>query len=634
MTHAKKLSLWALFLGLVLFFALNALTNAALRRARLDLTEDHLFTLSPGSRSVCAKLSDPIALEYYFSEEVAGALPAPDYRLYGVRVKELLQEYVLASDGQLSLRVIEPEAFSEEQDAADSAGVRGLTTNESGDLLYMGLVGRNSVGDKEVIPYFDLRAQRTLEYDVTKLIHNLDTGDKPVVALITTLPMEGRYDPMQRSDYQGPWAVLEQLRDSFEVRSLATSTENIPEDVDCLLLVHPKGLGDGTLYAIDQFVLRGGRAVVFVDPDCVSDQPLSDPSMARMQHDKSSDLRRLFDAWGLELAPGKVAGDRRLGLEYPVDAGGRNVVRDVTALKTGPDQRDAADVVVNGVDQMLFLHAGILSRRSDATTTFAPLVHTTVDSMGIETSLLAMYPDYKKLLTDFVPEEQELVLAARLSGLIESAFPEGKPAPDADAAPAASEPASAEHLAESTEPIQVIVCADADLLRDDMWMRPIRFGGMTLGYSKGNNNADFAFNAVENLLGSNDLISVRSHEIKPRTFTVVEAMEREADEKFLDKEDGLQQRLHDTQARLRELQQGKSADEQLILSPEQEREIEEFRQTEVETNRELRQVLHDRNAGPERLGRAVKWICIGAVPALVGAFAVAQSSFRASRRRR
>jgi ABC-type uncharacterized transport system involved in gliding motility auxiliary subunit len=311
----KKSTLGAGSLALIglAFIGIMLLANLLLRGAQLDLTADKLYTISEGTEHIVKSLKEPVNLYLFFSERTA--TPIPQIRNHGVRVRELLEELVARSDGKLTLKVIDPQPFSEEEDRATELGITSVPINAGGDKLYLGLAATNSTDGKEAIPYLEPQLEEQLEYDVAKLIHKLSSAKKPVVGWLSSLPMQGDFDT-QTGRPKPPWVVYGQIEQLYTVHSLEPTLTTIGADVDVLVLVHPKGLPPAALYAIDQFALRGGHILAFVDPNAQSDQSGNDPNnpMAQFAADKSSHLEPLLAAWGVEFKPDQVVADLERGL--------------------------------------------------------------------------------------------------------------------------------------------------------------------------------------------------------------------------------------------------------------------------------------------------------------------------------
>jgi len=624
----------ALVVAFVLFLFVNLIGNATLGGARLDLTKEGLYTLSPGSRSLAAGLVEPVTLKLYYSSRQAADIPT--LKTYADRVQGLLREFANASGGKLQVQIVNPEPFSETEDEAVAAGLQGAML-KSGETIYFGLVATGSTDERSVVPFLDPERETSLEYDVARMIYKLGRPDRPVVALISGLPLEGEAAlPFPGgSSQQPPWVVYEQLKEVFDVKPVELTAQVLPEDTDLLLVVHPKGISEATQYAIDQYVLKGGHALIFVDPHCERDLPPRDPTnpMAQFQAERASNLARLFRAWGFQMPEDTVVGDRDLAVR--VQAGGRSQSKEVDYvlwLGLGREQVDADDVVTADLGKMLLASAGHLEPLDGATTQFEPLLRTTDQAELVEQAKIQFMPDPEKLLAEYQPGGRVLTLAARVRGPCKSAFPDGppKPALPPDAEPPAEAP-PVTGLAESAQPIEVLVVADADMLGDDLWVQMQNLFGQRMAIPIAS-NGDFVIHALDNLSGSNELISLRSRASFDRPFERIESIRKEAEQRLLAREQALQDELTQTERRLSDLQSKKDDQSSLILSPEQKAEIDRFQEQRVATRKELRDVRHDLNKDIDRLEAWIKALNIGAVPLLVGALAVGLG-LRAGRRR-
>ncbi|HZJ71636.1 MAG TPA: GldG family protein, partial [Planctomycetota bacterium] len=434
----------ALVVAFVLFLFVNLIGNATLSGARLDLTKEGLYTLSPGSRSLAAGLVEPVTLKLYYSSRQAADIPT--LKTYADRVQGLLREFANASGGKLQVQIVDPEPFSETEDEAVAAGLQGAML-KSGETIYFGLVATGSTDERSVVPFLDPERETSLEYDVARMIYKLGRPDRPVVALISGLPLEGEAAlPFPGgSSQQPPWVVYEQLKEVFDVKPVELTAQVLPEDTDLLLVVHPKGISEATQYAIDQYVLKGGHALIFVDPHCERDLPPRDPTnpMAQFQAERASNLARLFRAWGFQMPEDTVVGDRDLAVR--VQAGGRSQSKEVDYvlwLGLGREQVDADDVVTADLGKMLLASAGHLEPLDGATTQFEPLLRSTDQAELVEQAKIQFMPDPEKLLAEYQPGGRVLTLAARVRGPCKSAFPDGppKPALPPDAEPPAEAP--------------------------------------------------------------------------------------------------------------------------------------------------------------------------------------------------
>ena len=606
--NRKTLSGTALVVLAALFVAVMLLVNVAFCGARVDLTQNHLYTLSDGTKKIIGSLDEPINLYLSFPTRRSSDL-----------VREMLEEMASRSGGKIKLDLIDPLPFSEDEDRASSLGLQSVPVGNSGEKIFFGLAGTNSTNGQSSIPFFQPDKESFLEYDIAKLIHELSMAKKPVVGLLSSLPIAAGFDPATRQ-MREPWAVDQQWAQLFEMRPLqASSLKTIDKDIGVLVVVHPKQLSDDAQYAIDQFVLRGGHLLVFVDPDAELDDTAQDPNnpMAAMMSDKSSDLPKLFKAWGIEYDPKKVVLDRTRAL--PISMGeGTAPVRHPAILGFTAEDLNHDEVTTANLDSINMSTAGYFELSKDMKDEkLTPLIQTTGDATTVPIDRVKMLPDPSALYTDYKPGGDHLIVAARLSGKFKTAFPERK------------EEGS---LAESKDDGEIILVADTDILSDRMWVQVRPFFGQKLMNAFAN-NGDFAVNSLDNMAGSSDLISVRGRATSQRPFTTVEVLKRNADERFRAKEQELQKELSDTERKLTELQSAKSKDEAQILSPEQKSELDNFLKRKLEIRKELRQVRRQLDAEIESLGTRLKLVNIVLMPLLVTLAALAFAWWRNQRRR-
>jgi ABC-type uncharacterized transport system involved in gliding motility auxiliary subunit len=624
------LSWTGLLLAILLFLAFNILSSAAFKSTRADLTENGLYTLSPGTEGLLEKLEEPIKLRLFFSKKLATEIGP--LNTYAQRVQELLEQYVSRSKGRITLEVIDPEPYTDEEDQAVGYGLRGVTINTGGENLYFGLVGTNSTDQEEVVPFLQESKEDALEYDVTRMIYTLSHSKKRVVGLLTKLPMEG--NPMARFTGQGegsdPWYLVEAMRQMFEVKTIPPTAETIDADVDVLMIVHPQGLSPATQYAIDQYALRGGRVLAFVDPFCTTQPVPQDPSnpMAGMMANKSSDLGPLLGAWGLELSADDIAADRTSALR--VGFGGAPVDY-VVYLGLRGDRGCFAtdDFVTSKLETVNLATAGVLRKKDGGTTTVTPLIQTTKDSMRVPRSSIQFSPDPSKLMESFVSGDAPLMIAARASGPAKTAFPDGKP--KAETPEDGQPPPAPDAGLKEAQQINVVVVADCDLLHDNFWTQTQPIFGQKIAMPIAN-NADFVINALDNLSGSNDLISLRSRGRSTRPFEKVAEIRRAAETRYGQKVAGLESELKEAQDRIDALEgQKEGATSGLILSPEQQKEVERFREERNKTRKELRTIKHDRDKDIEALGTVLKFVNIFLIPILLILAAIGLSLVRWNR---
>ncbi len=598
----------------LLFIALVVLTGNLFRGARLDLTQHRLYTLTDGTKAILGKLDEPVNLTYYYSDHAARDLP--QLRTYAGRVRELLEEMAARSGGKLRLAVIDPQPFSEDEDRATAMGLQVVPVGNAGDTLFFGLAGTNAIGNEATIPFFQPDKEAFLEYDVAKLVSSLAGDARPVVGVMSTLPMGPSFDPAAGRPTQG-WVIDGEMRNLFEVRRVETDVTAIPEDVKALVVVHPRHLSTDTLYAIDQFVLRGGNLLAFVDPNAEAQAPAggADPTQA-MFDDTSSDLPELFAAWGVTYDPGRVVLDAQRALEVQVQPG-MPPVRHLAVIGLSRDDSNADDVVTAQLGTIHLSSAGSFGLADDAKVALEPLLQSSANAGATDAQRLRFSPDPAQLYADFSPTGERYAIAVRLTGPLTTAFPDRE---------------GEGHLAESREPANIVLVADTDLLTDRLWAQVQQFFGQRVVNAFAS-NGDFVINAVDNLIGSADLIAVRTRAGSSRPFTTVDALRVEADARFRAKERELQARLQETEEKLTALQQTQPGGNALALSPEQQAELLRFQEEKLRIRKDLRQVRRQLDEDIQALGGKLKFLNIAGMPLLLTLGALAFVGWRARQRR-
>ena len=615
-----RLAIGVIVLVVIFFFALNMLSNALFRSARLDLTEDRLFTISEGTQQVLNLVDEPITLRYYRSSELD--LLGPLYSGHAGRVDDLLNEYAERAGGRLQIERFEPEPFSPEEDLAVADGLQGVPIDLEGTQVYFGLAGSNSTDDRQSIPVLAPERANFLEYDLTRLIHDLAKPDKPKVAVVGDLQMRGsQADGFQR------WAVLEAMEQFFDVTQLGGAAQEIDEDIEILMLAQPETVEPATLYAIDQFVLRGGRVLAFIDPypEVLSRQQ---PGMPPQAGGSVTDaLAPLLEAWGVQLDAEHVVADRRFSTRVQAMHDGRPVVVDyVMWLGLRQDAFDLGDVVLGNLQQLNLKNAGSLSQPEGAATTLTPILQSSAEAMLVLKDRVAFAPDPVGLLNEFEPSGESYTLAGRLSGPVTTAFPDGPPEAITD------EAVRAAHRSESEGSVNMILVADADMLVDQNWVQRQQLLGQDFMVPIAH-NGDFAVNALDNLAGSAGLIGLRGRGLSVRPFEVLAEMERAAEDRFRSKEQELLQQIDETNKRIAALQQ-EEQESGVILTGEQQEEVDLFRQQVLGLRSELREVQHALRQDVERMASWIKGLNIWAVPLAVGGIALVLAVLRRNRGRR
>jgi ABC-type uncharacterized transport system involved in gliding motility auxiliary subunit len=609
----------------VLFVGLTVLFQHTLRGWRLDLTENHLYTTAPGTDRILASIKEPINLYFFYSQKTAAQIP--QINTYGVRVREFLEEIAARSHGNVQLHVIDPAPSSEEEDRASELGVRGAPVGNLG-TLYFGLAGTNSTDGKQAIEFFDPAKEQFLEYDVVKLIYQLANAKKPVLAWLSGLPMGAGFDP-QSQQMREPWVAYTQAEQLFDIRPLEPTATKIDDDVNVLVLVHPKNLSPALQFAIDQYALRGGHILAFVDPVAGADTSGADPRnpVAAMQADKSSQLGSLLSAWGVGFNPKEVIGDRARALSVSTRQG-EAPVQHLGILGLDQGSINQKDVITAGLSSINIETGGYLTQVKGSTVTFEPLLQSSAEAAPIPAEKFAMLFDPSTLRDGFKPTGQRYTIGARVTGNVKTAFPNGAPATTPPAAPgaAATPPAltptaNQTALKQSAKPLNLVIFADTDMLSDYLWVREQNFFGQRVANAFAN-NGDLLMNSLDNLAGSTDLISVRGRATFTRPFERVDALRRSADDRFRAKEQELEKQLRSTEDKLTALQSKRNDKSSVILTPEQEKELDQFQEEKLRIRKDLRKVRADLNADIQGLGTTVKVVNVVVVPLLFALIAL------------
>ena len=610
-----------LVLAACLFISINIIVNALITNWRIDLTENNLYTLSEGTLNILEDIEEPITLRLYFSRDQL--LGYPQLVNYGVRVRDMLREYVANSDGMLHLEIIDPKPFSDAEDAAVAEGLQSIPVGNSGEQAYFGLVGTNSTDDTEVIPFFAPSRESALEYELSKMVYKLANPQRQIVGVIGNLPL------FKGSGERGSVAapIIRVMREFFEVRDLEEDTAYISNDIEVLMVVHPKTLNDTTLYAIDQFALKGGKLLVMVDPFAEADNtpPSKDNPLA--MPDRDSDLTRLFESWGLTVPQDKVVGDMQAAIR--VQHRGQRGAQEVPYLpwlRLTEDNFNQKDFITSQLKQVQMGTSSYIEKLPGSKLTIEPLLQSTTQSTLLERDLIILQRDPNIIIDNFEPSGNRYTLAARISGQVKTAFPEGKPLQEG----VRGRPEDPQYVSEGN--INAVVIADTDIINDRFWVREQDYYGMKVPQPIAD-NGDFITNALDNLAGNNDLISLRSRGTFDRPFEVVERIRRAAEAEYREREQELQQKLKQAQADIKKLQQ-QSGMAGMIMSREQAEKIEQTRREQLEIRKELREVKHNLRKDIEALASRLRFINIGLIPLLITIVAIGIGIYRVYSRRR
>ncbi len=637
---------------------------------RIDLTEDSLYTLSDGSRNIVSNLTTPQELTFFYSESATE--DQPQIRAYGNRVQELLREIVIASNGNLTLSVVDPEPFSEDEDLATQFGIQAVPVSQGGIEIYFGLVVAQDIPPEDInplappavetMPLIRPDQEQFLEYEFMKLITSVENPDRTVIGLITQLDIDGGFNPAT-GQATASWFVMDMLRQLYDVRRLDADADSIDEDIDILMLVHPNDLSEQMLYAIDQHVLAGGEAMVFLDPNADSMVTLSQQG-ALIPAGMNSNLPGLLQAWGIEYQDDKVLTDSDLALRVRMSQTERPMPH-LGMLGAKRDNLARGDIITNRLESVNFSTPGVLRPIEGVGTTFEPLITSSSNSMLMDRILLESVTDPSILFDEFESSNESHVIAARISGLVESAFPEGRPqlpvaeaeedsdeqagtdditaetAEDTDnpAEPEVLNDATTEeaeetvpHLQRSEAPVNLIVFADSDLLTDRLWVQVAQFLGQRIPQPFAN-NGDLIINAFDNLSGGADLVSIRSRGTYSRPFTRVLDLQRQADDRLRLEEAELLDRMTETEEALAQLNQDENGNPIGQITPEIQAEVDRFNQELLETRRRLRDVQFQLTEDIDRLGSNLTLANTILVPALLTLIALMMHFARLRRRR-
>jgi ABC-type uncharacterized transport system involved in gliding motility auxiliary subunit len=608
----------AMFVVLVGF---NVISSAG--KVRLDVTEERAHTLSQGTRAILAQLDTPVRARFYCTQ-VEDATPETVYLSnYARQVEDLLDALRVASRGKLIVEKYNPSPDSDAEDSAKLDGIDGRPLPPYGEPFYLG-VSLSQLDAKVALPFLSPTRERLLEYDLVRAISRVTAPEKPVVGVMSALPVFGMpANPMmmqmgQRG--QDPWLFIAELQRDFEVREVSLAVEQIDEDIQVLVVIHPRDLTESAEYAIDQHVLRGGRLLAFVDPLSIADN--RQPGMNPMQRAAASgsNLERLFRAWGVEYDPGKVVAD----MTYKTTIGGRDgrPQETPTVLSLDRQAMNPDDLLTSQIDNLLLPYPGAFGGTPAEGLTRTVLFHSSPNSQLVE-KILAEFGGVER---DFRPSNREHALAIRLTGIFPTAFPGGRPGATRDDEDG-GEPDAKGHLATAAGENTVLLVADSDILFDPVVARVQNLLGFRI-VDPLNGNLSLGQSMVELLSGDSNLIAVRSRATLNRPFTVVRQMEEQAQENYRSRIRALEEMVQQTQQRVNDLQRGRDADQRFVLSPEQQEELLKLRQEEAEVSRELKELRRNLRRDVDSLQNRIKILNIGAMPLAVMLTGIAAAVYK------
>lgn len=606
--------------GLVAVLVIIILVNVLFARVnfRLDVTGDKVYSLSEGTKKILENIPGHVSVKFFYSRSL-DSFP-PHLKAYAGRVLDFLSEYEFHSRKKITIEIYDPKPDSEEEEWARKFGIEGISL-PGGETLCLGLVAL-SADQEETIAFLDPSQEGRLEYDLTRIISRVQSAQKQKIGLISSLPVfagtsMGFNMPGQTTE---PWHFIKELQDTYDVSQINQDAEMIPDDLDLLVIIHPKGINDTLEYAIDQYVLKGGNALIFVDPFATRD--------ITAQHQvSSSSLPRLFKAWGIEMNTEKAVVD----FDFPT--GLRNQSHQVESnpswLSLSGEVFNKDALITSQLDSMILPVAGAIMKTGGAGMGYEPLIQSSTNSALVNTFQLRF--GIEEVRREFQPTPDRYDLAVKIHGKFKTAFPDGNPRKDLDDTrnnhEEADEPFSGRSLKESVSKAVIIVVSDTDLLWDDYYLSKQNFLGLQL-VNFFNNNLDFFQNATEMLSGGEDLISIRSRGKFERPFTKVQMLERKAAAQWLEREQDLVRKVEETNLKLKELESLKDASQKFVLSKAQEEEIQKFKEERLRINNELKLVRRHLRSEIESLGTKIKFINIFLMPLLVSVAGIGYALYK------
>jgi ABC-type uncharacterized transport system involved in gliding motility auxiliary subunit len=592
------------------FAIIIVFSNTFFKSARLDLTEQQLFTLSEGSKAIVEAVQEPIHVYFYFSEESSRELT--QLRTYAARVEALLEEYASHSKGNIVVTRIDPEPFSEAEDDADAYGLQKVPVGGAGDGLYFGIVANNALDGTEVISFLQPDKEAFLEYDISQMLFRLSKAVKPKIGLFSALPVKDQVNP-QTFQMQPGWQSIKEIEQLFEVVDVDAEATTIDADINLLLLIHPKTVSESLQNAIRAYLARGGALIGFIDPLAELDQQGGNPMTPSLPVGQASDLNWLTADWGVRLSESQVLGDAELALSVAGTDGAPQ--RHLAILGLGPNQISDDEVMTAGLESINVSSAGLFEM-TDPKVDISRVLSSSIYGAGLPKEQLQFLRNPRDLEASYTPGTKPLEVAIALRGVL----PRSMVAPKRDESSGEGEvpslePSEALDQAEQVA-INVLLISDTDLLSDRLWVQVQNFFGQQVATAWADNGS-FLVNAVDYMVGSADLIQIRSRGRYTRPFEVVQNLKRDAEAKYLDSANQLQLELTETEQRLAELESQQVAEGLLTLSPEQAAALESFQQEKLRIRKELRDVRHGLDKDIEGLGANLKLINIGLLPLLL-----------------
>lgn len=631
-------SLWGLTLAFIVFIATNMLFNVWSPAVRLDVSEDKLYTLSDGTQSILQSIDEPVVLHFFFSERLGKEVPL--YASYSRRIRELLVEIVAVADGKVVLVEHNPEPFSKAEDLAVAHGVQGIPVDQGSELSYFGLSGINSVDVLELIPFFQTEREKLLEYDLVQMINTLSNTEPAVIGIMSSLPVMGDMSAQMQGRPLVPWSIAKKIKDNFSVINLPQSIDDLPSNIDVMMVVHPQQMNQRAIYELEQFLFRGGRAMIFIDPKAESDLSLG-PNTTSSSTDN---IQFLLAQWGIEVPTGQLLGDKSMALRINAGTASQPLPAEYLVwLRVSAAQMNQDDPVVSQLPDMNLASTGFIVQKKASTLSFEPLITSSLNSNTISVDkVLGLRPNILGLLDAFKPDSNSYVVAARLRGSATTAFASGPPQRTiTKTAQELVKNPDRPQLQQAAEPMNIILVADADLLEDRFWLRKQQFFGRDVEEQIAS-NADFVVNSLSNLSGSDKLLTLRSRGVSQRPFEKVQALQQQSASLLQEKERDLQDKLKKVQTDIASFGginniNDKNSDQlrvELSLTKEQRAELEIQRLQMLSIRQQLRAVKRSLREDVEQLETRLQFLNIGLVPIIVSIVAMLIGIFKVYRRRR
>jgi ABC-type uncharacterized transport system involved in gliding motility auxiliary subunit len=632
----KKVETWlfpvaAVVAVLVILVAVNVLGNFL--KFRGDLTENRIYTLSPGTKKILDKLDTPVEIRFYYSKDNS-SMPVP-LRTYAQEIEDLLAEYQQAGHGKIQVVKLDPKPDSDAEDSARLDGVQGQTTaaNLTGDRIYLGLAV-SCLDAKTAISFLSPDRETLLEYDISRAISSVVNPKKVVVGVMSALPVLGQAATpmmmMQQQRGSDPWVFVQELKENYTVREVPLTAEKIDDDISVLLVAFPKGITESAQFAIDQFMLRGGKMVALLDPFSFVDAQMSGQQGMMRGETYSANLDKLLKTWGLEFTASKVVADPNLATR--IQRQNSSAESDMTVLTISGDTINKSDPLGASTSDLLLPFAGAFTGTPVSGLKEEVLVSSTPQAGLVDANMAMLGGEGARKF--YKPGNTALAMAIRLSGKFKTAFPEGKPAtanptptPTPAASPAPSVTPTPTYLKESVNEGVAVLIGDSDFAYDQIAGREQQMLNQVV-FTPTNGNINLIESSVELLAGDSNLMSIRSRTSANRPFVVVNKMEAAAQDKYQSKIDELEAGLTQARQKLSELQSSKQADQRSVLSPEQQAEIKKFQENEAQIDKQLKQVRKELRQEIDSLQNWLKWLNIALMPVVVTCIGLGLAFFK------